>query len=143
MFILTISNFQWIQGIWKKIPSSKYWRSWNLCPKPKFANLSWPLLLIMNIEVLILMFYIWLLNTTTLGTVKKKIHLNNIFLLVLGIGQYNASIFILEHFLGPLYYACTLVANNVNSIWWASSYNGFRSIIFVFMVNMIVHTVAP
>ena len=130
----------WIQGIRLKIPSLNYWRSWNLCPKQELANFSWTLLLMMSLGVLILIFYVWLPNTTTLGNMTK----NSIYTTSSASFRHwtmkKYSFNILEHSLGPFYYACTLVSNNIYSNRWAPSYNGFKSIIFVFMVFMIIHT---
>ena len=52
-------------------PTSKYLRSWNLCPKPNLAITFWAICLIINFEDLILIFYSWVPNTTIEGTVKK------------------------------------------------------------------------
>ena len=56
----------------KKIPTSKYVRSWNLHPKPNLATTFWALLLIISFEDLVLVFYIWVPNTTIKGAMKKN-----------------------------------------------------------------------
>ena len=55
----------------KKFLSTKYWRSWNFHPKPYLAIYFWVLFLMIRFEDVILIFYIWPLNTTIEGTMKK------------------------------------------------------------------------
>ena len=55
-----------------KIPNIKYERSWNLLPKPYLAIFLWALQLVISFENLILIFYIWVLNTTIKSIMKKS-----------------------------------------------------------------------
>ena len=52
--------------------SSKYLRPWNLCPKPDLVITFWASLLRTSSEDLILIFYIWVPNTTIEGAMKKN-----------------------------------------------------------------------
>ena len=80
-------------GIWKKNPTSKYLRWWNLSPKPNLVITFWAILLMIIFEELILIFYIWVPKT---------------LLLLLGVWPKNYGFSILEHFLCILDHACSL-----------------------------------
>ena len=62
-----------------KNPNSKYLRSWNLPPKPDLAITFWAILLVICFEDFILIFYIFVPNTTIEGTMKKIIQFKQHF----------------------------------------------------------------
>ena len=68
----------------KNNATSKYLTSWNQCPKSNLAITLWADLLMITFEDLVLIFYIWVPNTTIEGTMKKKSNSNNTMLLLLG-----------------------------------------------------------
>ena len=51
----------------RKNPTLKYLRSWNLHSKLYLAIIFWAILLMISFENLILIFYIWIPNTTMEG----------------------------------------------------------------------------
>ena len=51
--------------------TSKYLRSWNLHPELELAITFWVILLMISFEDLILVFYIWVHNTTIELAMKK------------------------------------------------------------------------
>ena len=66
---MLILNFvkEKIINIWKHIDLQ---RSWNLRPKPDFAVTFWAILFMISFEDLILIFYVWVSNTTIEGGLK-------------------------------------------------------------------------
>ena len=68
----------------KNNPTSKNLRLWNLCLELDLAIICLAIVLMISFENHILVFYIWLLNTTIKGSMKKT-NLNNTLLLLLGI----------------------------------------------------------
>ena len=82
----------------KKKPTSKHLRSRNLCPKPNLVITFWASLWLISSKDLILIFYIWLSNTTTEVSMKKKSNLNDTLLLLLGIWPKLYDFSIMEHF---------------------------------------------
>ena len=58
-------------------PTSKYLRSWNLPSKPYLAVTFWAILLMISFEDLILIFYIWVPNTTIEGIMKSLMWVKN------------------------------------------------------------------
>ena len=57
--------------MWKKNPTSKYIRSWNLRPRSDLASTFWAILLMIGFEDLILIFHIWVPNIAIESTMKK------------------------------------------------------------------------
>ena len=82
----------------KKNPTSKYLSSWNLRLKLDLAIIFWAILLMINFEDLMLIFYIWVPNTTIECAMKTKSNLNNSLLLLLGVWPKNYGFSVLEHF---------------------------------------------
>ena len=82
----------------EKNPTLKYLKSWNLHPKPDLAITFWVVLLIISFEDLILIFYIWVPNTTIKDFMRKS-NLNNTLLLYLGIWPKNYGFNIPEHYI--------------------------------------------
>ena len=66
----------------------------------------WVVFLMINFKDLILIFYIWVSNTTIEGIVKKY-NLNNTLLLLLGVWPKKNGFSILEHFF-PFSWQCLL-----------------------------------
>ena len=82
-FVIVPLGLQWIQGIWKENPTSNYFSSRNICPKLELAITFWAVFLMISCEDIILIFYIWILNTTMEGTMKIS-NLTDILLLLFG-----------------------------------------------------------
>ena len=94
----------------KKNPNFKIVELMNFASKLDSTICFWASLLMLNIEIFNLIFYIWLFNTT-LEVIIKKFNLNKGLLLLLGLWpKYGFSIS--EHYFGPLYHACTLWSPN-------------------------------
>ena len=112
----------------KKKSNFKYLRSWNLHPKLQLAIAFWAVLLMITFEDLILIFYIWVPNTTIEGSTNIiviiiiiiiKNQLKHYFATLLGIWPKTFGFSIPKHFsvyltvLASLWYSSHLVVK-----WW-------------------------
>ena len=94
ILLMASSKFEWIQGMWSKVSSSKYLRSWHL------AICFWALHFMITYGDLILIFYIEALNITRHGPMgKTNYNLSEILLLLVGIWLKLYGIDNQEHFL--------------------------------------------
>ena len=92
--------------LWYSYPifgqSSKYLRSWNLHPKPNLAIIFWVVFLMISFEDIMLIFYVWVSNTTIEGAMKIE---KNTLLLLLDVWTKIYGLSIPELFSRILYHA--------------------------------------
>ena len=85
-------------------------RSWKIRPTLDSTICFWASMFMISLANLNIIFYIWVFNIT-IEVIMKKIKTtknpNNTLLLLLNLWPKTLSFSIPEHFLGPLYYACT------------------------------------
>jgi hypothetical protein len=81
----------------RKSPTSKYLRLWNLCSKLDLVITFWAILLIISFKDHILIFNIWLPNTTIEGAIRAISHINFTLLPHLGVWPKQLCFSVPEH----------------------------------------------